>query len=139
VYLTARRSPVDIEDKGDIVCLSWRRLASKSVRIYLDRCAAKVEATLSTSLEDRPSAPCPLPTIVPEWRCQPRGGHPAQRSQGKTWGGPRTASIPKYMLPNMRGQNHNQTTSTPGSQLDQPRRDMGDNIHRPLKFHWRGN
>ena len=86
VYFTARRSPVEIEDMGDIVTLSWKTLPAKNTRIDLSGCAAEVEASLSTFLGDRPSDPRPIPQVVPEWRRKPRGGHPAHRGQGHTMG-----------------------------------------------------
>jgi hypothetical protein len=44
VYFIARRYPVGIEDRGDIVCLSWREHPEISARVDVGTSAGEVEA-----------------------------------------------------------------------------------------------
>jgi hypothetical protein len=43
VYFTANRYPVGIEDRGDIVCISWHSKPAINVRLDITRHAAEVE------------------------------------------------------------------------------------------------
>ena len=65
VYFTARRQQVDINDRGDIICLSWKSDHTRGVRIKVGRSAAEVEATMATFLDAPPRPPA---NRIPEWR-----------------------------------------------------------------------
>ena len=65
VYFTARRQQVDIDDRGDIICLSWKSDHTRGVRIEVGRSAAEVEATMATFLDAPPRPPA---NRIPEWR-----------------------------------------------------------------------
>ena len=60
VYFTARRYPVTIQDRGDIVCVHWMSDPTLSARVELSRTAAEVEETLRTFLDARPRAARPM-------------------------------------------------------------------------------
>jgi hypothetical protein len=59
VYFTARRYPVTIQDRGDIVCVHWMSEPTLSARVELTRTAAEVEITLRNFLDARPRATRP--------------------------------------------------------------------------------
>jgi hypothetical protein len=59
VYFTARRYPVTLQDRGDIVCIHWMSDPTISARVELYRTAAEVEATLRNFLDARPRAARP--------------------------------------------------------------------------------
>jgi hypothetical protein len=81
VYFTARRYPIHIEDRGDIVCLTWLSNTAVSVRIVIGQSAAEIEEALNTFLGDRPRDTQPKPSTAPKWKQQPRGGPPTQQAQ----------------------------------------------------------
>ena len=60
VYFTARRYPVTMQDRGDIVCVHWMSDPTLSARVELSRTAAEVEETLRTFLDARPRAARPM-------------------------------------------------------------------------------
>ena len=74
VYFNIRRYPVSIDDRGDIIGISWRSNPDVSARIDVGLSAAEVEATLATFLEDRPSLHRPPPQVTTTGRNTPRGG-----------------------------------------------------------------
>jgi hypothetical protein len=74
VYFTIRRIPVSIDDRGDIIGISWRSHPTVSERIDVGRSAAEVEATLETFLENRPSVQHPPPHEITAGRQTPMGG-----------------------------------------------------------------
>jgi hypothetical protein len=55
VYFIARRHPVTIEDRGDIVCISWLANTTIGVRVEIGLSAGEVEAKLGHFLGARPS------------------------------------------------------------------------------------
>jgi hypothetical protein len=42
-YFTARRYPVRIDDRGDIICMSWHSKPAEIVRVDIRRSAAEIE------------------------------------------------------------------------------------------------
>jgi hypothetical protein len=68
VHFIARRYPVGIEDRGDIICICWHSKPSVSVRVDVRRSAAEVEHTLGDFLDARPAYAQPPGRHVPEWR-----------------------------------------------------------------------
>ena len=91
VYFTTRRQQVNIDDRGDIICLSWKSDHTQGVRIEVGRSAAEVEATMATFLDAPPRPPA---NRIPEWRQQPRGYPPAHRAQNANGRG--TRAPPKH-------------------------------------------
>ena len=57
IYFVAKRYPVGIEDRGDIVCVHWTHHPELSVRVEVGDSAGEVEAKLGAFLEDRPKDP----------------------------------------------------------------------------------
>ena len=51
VYFTARRYPVGLEDRGDIVCISWHNKPAVNVRMDITRSAAEVQQKLGVFLD----------------------------------------------------------------------------------------
>jgi hypothetical protein len=72
VYFTARRYPVTIQDRGDIVCVHWMSDPTHSARVELSRTAAEVESTLRNFLDARPRTARPAGNAnidhVQRWR-----------------------------------------------------------------------
>ena len=48
------RYPVNLQDRGDIVCISWRLNLAVSGRVEIGKMAAEVEVAINTFLEARP-------------------------------------------------------------------------------------
>ena len=68
IYFTTKRSPVGLEDRGDVVCVHWAHAPKVSVRVEVNKSAGEVENTLTTFLEARPVADSPPGHNIPEWR-----------------------------------------------------------------------
>jgi hypothetical protein len=67
IYFTARRHPVAIEDRGDIVCVNWLSNQSVGVRVEVGKSAGEVEETLGLFLDARPTNPRHQGRL-PNWR-----------------------------------------------------------------------
>ena len=55
VYFIAGRHPVTIEDRGDIVCITWLANTTVGVRVEIGLSAGEVEAKLGHFLDARPT------------------------------------------------------------------------------------
>ena len=68
IYFTARRYPVGIEDRGDIVSIYWAQHPETSVRVEVGLSAGEVEENLGNFLEARPHDPRRADRLDAIWR-----------------------------------------------------------------------
>ena len=54
IYFIAKRYPVGIEDRGNIMCIGWTSHPELSVRVEVGKSVGEVEAELGAVLEARP-------------------------------------------------------------------------------------